>query len=274
MKKVVFFAVGSKEYSKYAIPFWKSMVKFHNAKDVDMIWYTNEKDPKTLKKLPQGIQTKDLNPYLKDPLFYYRQKPILIEELLEEYELVVGFDTDVLILGKLDYIMKMNDYDIATVINWNRFDQQYYPPVELQRIGIFPAEYFNCSLVACRSKKFAHTWKINCFSPQFDRMQYKEQDILNIMCYFGNFNVRCLDYGDDPNNHYSWYGPISKGELSRALVKEGNIMIPKGLGDTPFPPTDITLRAITLAGGTEGVKDNWGVYFKPEVIEKINEIVK
>lgn len=273
-KPVAFFTVGSKEYSKYAIPFWKSMTKFHSPKDIDMIYYTNEKNPKILKELPAGIIIRDLDPLLIDPAFYYRQKPVLSEPLLDEYELVVGFDCDQLILGKLDYILERTDYDIGTVINWNRWDVQYYQQVEMMRIGIAPAEYFNCSLVALRSKKFAHNWMVNCFSPQFDRVQYKEQDIMNVMCYYGNWNVRCFDLPDAPNKHFGWYGMIGKGELTRAIVKDGGIIIPKGFGDTPFPPEDVQLHAISLGGGHGAIKDNWSAFFTEDVMRRIGELVK
>lgn len=272
MKKVVFFTVGSKEYFKYALPFWRSMTKFHSPDEIDMIYYTDISETEA-KQLPKGIQVRDLRPFLKDPDFYYRQKPVLIEPLLEEYELVVGFDSDQLILGSLDYIINTKDYDVGTVLNWNRVDPQMYGLVEIGRIGILPAEYFNCGLVAVRNKKFAHQWKIACYSQQFNYCQYREQDILNILCYFGNYNVRCLDHGDGIAKYYGWHGLIAKGELNRAIVREGEIIIPKGEGDTPFPPEDIKLKCISLGGGHGAIKDNWAAYFTPEVMERVKEII-
>lgn len=272
-KPVCFFAVGSREYSKYAIPFWKSMTKFHSPKDIDMLWYTNEKSSEVLKKLPVGIKLMDLDPLLIDPAFYFRQKPVIAETLMDEYELVCGFDTDQIILGSLDYIIKTTDYDVGTVYNWNRHDQQFYPMVEMMRIGIVPAEYFNCSLVAMRSKKFVHTWLVWCFSPSFDRCQYREQDGLNILAYSGNWNVRCFDLPDMPNKHFGWYGLIGKMEWARSELRGKDIVVPKGFGSTPFPPADVQIHAATLGGGHGAVKDNWANYFPPKVMERINEII-
>ena len=271
--KTCFFAVGSKEYSKYAIPFWKSMTKFHSPKDIDMIWYTDEKDPEVLKNLPTGITVSNLTPLLTDPAFYYRQKPVIMETLIQDYELVVGFDSDQLILGDLNYILESEDYDVGTVYNWNRFDQQYYPLVEIMRIGILPAEYFNCSLVAVRNKKFVHTWLTWCFSPNFDRSQYREQDGLNILCYSGNWNVRCFDLPENKET-LGWYGMLGKGEYNKAELREKDIYIPKGLGDTPFPPTDVKVHVATLGGGHGAVKDNWAAFFPPKVMERIQELIK
>ena len=268
---VCFITVGSKEYSKYAIPFWRSMVKFHDPKDIDMIWYTNETDKTVLAKLPKGIKIVDLDPYLKDPQFYFRQKPVLMEPLLDEYELVVGFDSDSLILGSLDYILETKDYDCGTVINYNRWDEKVYPLVTIP--GVAPIEYFNCSLVALRSKKFAHHWNVLCFSPQFDRLQFREQDLLNILCYYGNYNVRCFDIPDGVKKYAAWHGILAKGELVRTQLKGKEIIIPKGLGDTPFPPENITLKAISLGGGHGAIKDNWNAFFPADVMERVREII-
>ena len=273
-KKALFFAACDENNFKYAIPFWKSLTKFHSPKDIDMVLFTNEKKKENLAKLPQGIQIVDVTPYLRDPYFWYRQKPVLAEKFMDDYELVVGFDVDQLVLGDLNYILDTDDYDIGTVINWNRSDPQFYGDVEMMRIGILPIEYFNCGLVAMRSKKFVHHWAILCFSEQFNRVQYREQDILNVLCYYGNYNVRCFDHGDGVKNHYGWYGLISKGELGRAELRGKDIVLPKGFGDTPFPPTDQTLKVVHLGGGAGAPKDNWGLFFSPEVMKRIQELIQ
>ena len=273
-KPVCFFAVGSKEYSRYAIPFWKSLTKFHKSSEIDMLWYTNEKDKDVLKRLPEGIKLVDLTPFLNDPAFYFRQKPMIAETLMDQYELVVGFDSDQLILGNLDHIIDTNDYDIAAPYNWNRHDQQFYPMVEIMRIGILLMEYFNCSTVAMRSKKFVHTWFTWCFSPNFDRCQYREQDGLNILAYSGNWNVRALDLPDGKPENFSWYGMIGKGEWVRSEVRGNDIVVPKGLGSTPFPPEDVKIKIASLGGGHNAVKDNWSAFFPPKVMDYINKLVK
>lgn len=278
-KPIAFFSVSSKEYFKYAVNFWRSMTKFHSSSDIDMILYTNEDNFDNLKYLPGGIQRRDLQPFLEDSKFFFRQKPIIMDQLLDEYEYVVGFDADSIILGNLDYIINMKGADVGTIYNWNRYDTQFYPMVEIMRVGIAPVEYFNCGLVACRNKQFAHNWLVNCFSPQFERCQYGEQDILNIMCYFGNWNVVCFDLPfQEPNakeiTYFGWHGLINKGEVNRAIVKDGEIIVPQGLGDTPFPPRDVKIKVFTLGGGHGAVKDNFTAFFSPEAMARVNEILK
>ncbi len=266
-KPVVIFSVADDNNFPYAVMLFNSLTKFHSPKEIDMVLYTTEKRPDKLKQLPQGIKIEDLTPYLKqDPMFFYRQKPVLGEPLLDEYELVLGMDSDQIVTGKLDYIFNTKDYDIGTVINWNRTDPQYFGLIAFQ--GIMPPEYFNCGLVAMRSKKFAHHWKVLCFSPQFDRLQFKEQDLLNVLCYYGNYNVRCFDNTDGIAKYFAWHGLIAKGELIRAVMQGDDILIPKGLGDTPFPPVDIQLKVIHTGGGNMPNKMNYKTWFSSEEVTK------
>ena len=204
-------------------------------------------------------------------MFYYRATPILGERYLKEYDLAVKIDSDSIVCGELSYIWNTKDYDIGTVINWNRIDPKTYGFV--QGWGIFPIEYMNCGFVYMRSEKFTHDWKNICFTPQFDRLQFKEQDLLNAMIYFGNWNVRCFDHGDGPANMHSWWGLISKGELTRAELREDEIVVPKGFGDTPFQDKDMTIKVIHAGGGNIQNKMNYHIWVNEKVSKRIDYLV-
>lgn len=230
---------------------------------------------KSLKKfhpdIPFEIITGDtLKGYTADPMFFYRATPILAEKYIKEYDLVIKIDADSIITGSLDYVLNTKDYDVATVINWNRVDPPKYGFV--QGWGILPIEYFNCGFIALRSEKFINHWKALCFTPQFDRLQYKEQDLLNAMCYFGNYNVRCLDHGDGVAKMSAWWGLIAKGEWLKAKMVGEDIVIPKGEGPTPFPPKDMTLKVIHFAGGTDK-NVNYKTMFSEDVIKRLDFLV-
>lgn len=265
-KPLAVFCIADKNNIKYANTMIKSLRHFH--KNWPVILVTNETD-KT--KLPENVILKDLGPYMVDQAFFYRATPIIAEDLLNEYELVIKIDADSLILGDLSLILETKDFDVATVINWNRFDEKFYPLV--QGWGIFPAEYFNCGFVAMRNRQFVHDWRMLCYTEQFNRLQYREQDLLNALCYFGNYNVRCLDIGDKRLTLNAWYGIIGKGEWHRAIVREGKIIVPKGLGDTPFPPTDMEIKVAHMGGGNGVPKDNWANFFSAEAMKRIQEIL-
>lgn len=270
-KPVVVICPADQNNFPYALTMIKTLRHFH---DWPVILYTNESNPDKLKQLPKNVDVQDLNYYLKDRDFFYRATPILAEPLLDQYELVLKIDADSLILGDLSYVLETRDYDVGTVLNVNRVDNQFFGWVDLGRIGILPVEYFNCGFVAMRSKKFVHTWLVNCYTPQFERMQYREQDILNIMCYFGNWNVRCFDHGDGVRKYAAWHGLIAKGETARAELRGKKIIIPKGLGDTPYPPEDMEVKVYHMAGGNGVKKDNYALHFPPQIMERINELIK
>lgn len=269
-ERVCFYATGTRNLLPLAIKFWRSMVKFHDPKEIEMWFFT---DAIETKDLPEGIHIKDIAPFLTDPAFFYRQKPMLSEMLLEEFDLVVGFDIDQIVLASLNDVLNVKTYDVGVVINWNRFDEKFFPMVH-QLPYTPPIEYYNCGLVALRSKKFAHMWNMWCHSSNFDRSQYKEQDGLNILAHHANFNVWCFDSPASQDAPIHWYGIISKGELVRCIIEDGKPVIPQGLGKTPFPPAKVYLHMIHSGGGHQGPKDNWETLCSPALMEYINEITK
>ena len=271
--KAVFFSACDVNNFPYAITFWNSMTKFHSPEKIDMILYTNQTDKTQLAKLPKGVKVEDISKLLlQDKNFWYRQKPVLMEPLMEKYELVVGFDVDQFVVGSLDYILNTKDYDVGTVINWNRIDPKLYGFVQFQ--GVMPAEYFNCGLVAARSKKFVHHWRVLCFSQQFDRLQYREQDLLNVLAYYGNYNVRCFDIPDGIAKYAAWHGLIVKGELGSIILRGNDLIVSKGIGPTPFPPTEITVKVIHIGGGNQPNKMNFRSWFSnEEVIKRIEHLI-
>lgn len=256
-KPVVLFTCYDEKNAPYAEMMKKSLRKFHTKEELPLY----------------EVKGMELQALLKqDPMFFYRQKPVIAEKLSKEYELVIGIDADSIITGDLTYIWNTKDYDVGTVINWNRVDPEQYGLVA--GWGILPIEYFNCGLVAMRSPEFIKQWKTLCFSPQFDRMQYKEQDLLNALCYFGNFNVRCFDHGDGPAKMQAWWGLVGKGEYTRAKLIKNEIVIPQGEGPTPFPVQDTTIKVIHFAGGQDTQKANYRTMFNEEIVAYLDKLIE
>lgn len=271
LKPAVFFSACDERNFPYAVMFFNSMTKFHKPTEVDMILYTTEKRPEELKKLPKGIQVVDITEKLQtDPAFWYRQKPVLAEPLLKNYELVVGFDCDQLILGKLDYILNTKDYDIGTVLNYNQIDAETYGVVS--GWGIHPAEYFNCGTVAMRSERAVHHWLVLCFTEQFNRLQYKEQDLLNAVCYFGNYNIRCFDHGDPIAGMRAWWGLFAKTWWNTAVMFEGKVIVPAVEGDG-IRNENTELKIVHFAGGQGSQKMNYHTFFQDPVSEFIDGLI-
>lgn len=255
-KPVIVFSIADERNKPYAQKMEASLRKFH---------------PNIPFHLVEG---EELQRYLQaDPQFFYRATPIVAEKFIKDYELVIKIDADSLVVGSLDYLLETKDFDVFTVLNFNHADAQEYPLVA--GWGISPIEYFNAGFVAMRSEKFVTDWRAQCFTPQYERMQFKEQDILNAICYFGNYNVRCGDHGDGVAGMHAWWGLISKGEWSRAILKGKKIIVPKGEGETPFPVQDTELKVLHWAGGAGSVdKLNYRTRFSEEVVEYLDTLVK
>lgn len=255
-KPVIAFTIADEKNMKYAKMLENSLRKFHTEKELPL----------------RIISGDDLKAELaNDPHFFYRATPVIGEKLLKEYDLVIKLDADQIITGDLNYILNTKDYDVGTVLNWNRIDPQTYGLV--QGWGISPVEYFNCGLVAMRSEKFAHHWAVTCFTPQFDRLQMREQDLLNILCYYGNYNVRCFDHGDGLSDYYSWHGLISKGEWLRAEMKGDKIVVPPDTSSKSAFTREWQIRVIHWAGGSEAEKMNYKTRFNDEVTKRLDYLV-
>lgn len=254
-KPVIIFSIADERNKPYAKMLENSLRKFHP----DIPFHL--------------VEGEELEAYLKmDPSFYYRATPIVAEKFINDYDLVIKMDADSIIVDDISYIWKTQDYDMAGVLNYNREDAEEYGLVG--GWGILPIEYVNCGLVALRNEKFIHDWKVWCTTPQFDRLQYKEQDGLNGMIYFGNWNIRILDHLDPLGGNNGWWGLISKGEWTKTILKDKKIIALKGDGSTPFPPKDVELKVLHWGGGQQSPdKMNYRKKFTQDIIERLDYLV-
>ncbi len=249
-KPVCMFTVADQNNLKYYEMIKNSLRKFHSEEELPLKLVTEQ----------------ELETHLKsDPNFFYRQKPTIAKELIKEYELAIGADCDQLIFGKLDHILYDESYDVGTVLNINRVDPPQYGLVSIQ--GVAPNEYYNAGLVAMRNRDFVQEWLNLCNSKYFERLQYREQDALNIMAHFGRFNVKCFD-SNQANPTYN--GLVAKGETIHAQLKDGQVIIPKG--EDNYPDRDTVLKVLHQAGGQEK-KMNWRTWFSEDMQEYVEWLI-
>ncbi len=202
---------------------------------------------------------------MEDPMKFYRMTPFVAKDLLKEYELVLKLDADIIITGDLNHIINDTSYDVGVTLNWNRYDAKNYPPVSVWDIN--PPAYFNCGVVAMRSKEFVDKWWDLCVGPHFNSYQYKEQDFLNILAYYFDWTVKNLDSFDTWNN-LLWKGMGTK------LVMRGNDIVCPAQPDG-FPNKDMTIKVMHFAGG-EGstMKMKYKSLVSEEVGAYIDTLVK
>lgn len=259
MKPLAFFTIADNNNLPYAQMMMNSLKKFHP--DIPIILIGEE-------------QIKKYN----DPHFFYRATPIVASELLEEYECVVKLDADQIITGDLSHIWE-GDFDVAVVQNANPKETEAYPVT----VWNIPHQaYINCGFVVMKSKPFVKHWRKLCHTPHFDAYQFKEQDLLNIMIYYGDYVIKHLDMSD------KWHGLISKGYWANIELQP---QTQDGLGSNPFPESRDSLRLILpkgvwpvdgdkqivclhYAGGNVQKWHDINTRFTPEVAKYIKELIK
>lgn len=234
MKKRVAFCPADNNNLKFFNQLEKSLRKFHSEEQLPLLRFDNPSN---------------------DPLFWYRATPILARELLKEYETVIKLDADQIICSDISDIWNKTDYfDVGVVMN----DPTY--PISLWDIsgGINALDrYYNNGLVVLRSKEFVEHWYRLCFSRHFDNYQFREQDLLNLLCsdYF-NYKVKWLEEKD-------FYGEQAKPYWAKCRLEENRIIF-----------DNHELKVIHFGGGNAPNKGNYRIRFQPKIVKRIEWLIK
>lgn len=243
MKKITAFTIADKKFEPYLKMFVNSLRKFHSEEE-----------------LPLTIVTQDWLDKIKDPDKFYRMTPMIARDLLKEYETVIKFDCDQIVTGKLNSLWE-GSYDLGCVLNGNPAE----PPYGVWDIN--PGIYLNCGLVAMRNQEAVEHWWGLCQSNHFRNYQMREQDLLNIMVYYGRYKCKIFDYSDE------WFGLISKGWWQYVEKQGDDLILPKG--DRPWPiDGDKKIRIIHWAGGNSPDKMKYQLRFQEDVVKYLDFLVK
>jgi hypothetical protein len=253
-KEIIAFTVYDEKNARYAEKLQKSFHYFHP--DIPLRMFNDTEVRKA-----------------KDPDIFYKQKPYFADKLFREgYKNVLGLDADQIILGSLDYIFKSKGYDVGTVLNFNLLDARNLGPITIQ--GVHHAtEYHNAGLVMMRSHKFVKHWLRLCQSKYFKRFQYREQDLLNILTHFCDYQVKCYDDADDYEKYFAWHGLLASRSTLNMQMVNGDVYLPAA--PDGFPSRDVIVKVWHPAGGQSNTdKLNYRIAFNEDVIEHINKILK
>jgi hypothetical protein len=256
MNKYALLTVFDENNKKWERMFFNSFSKFPHAKTIDYFPITDEV----------------LKGYLrKDEHFFYRNKPQLMREYFKKgYEKVIIADVDQFVLGDWTELLERDDYDLAAPYNVNRVDPPQYGFIGYATI--IPEEYLNAGFVVCANPDVAELWYKLCHSKHFDRCQFKEQDMLNVMMHYYMIDRPLfLDQVDYKRGKLCWWGLKSKGEGNRMVVRDGKVILPKG--EDKYPPEDCEIKLYHVAGGKQK-QDNFRIWFSEEVIDRIEELIK
>lgn len=240
--KIIAFTIADENNLKYYHGLKNSWDKFH-------------------KDIPLRLYGSDYLKDVKDPAFFYKATPLIGSELLKEYDTVIKLDSDQIITGDLSHVFE-EDFDIGVVNNSNPKEMKSYM---VSVWDIHPMAYVNCGFVVMKNKKLVDHWLKLCNSEHFNGYRMREQDLLNILVFYGDYKVNFLDSSD------KWHGLISKGYWNKiSLVGDGLVL--KSDGEWP-KDEDKKIVCIHWAGGNIQ-KMNYNLYFQPEVIERLKWLTK
>ena len=181
--------------------------------------------------------------------------PQFASELCGEYKSIVQINADIIVTGSFDHMFNDSTFDVGVVKNNNRVDNY--------TVWGLPSEnYYNCGFVFMQSEEFIRHWLSLCLSPFFAHYQFKEQDLLNILCHYGNYNVRCFDTDSKVN------GLAILSEWDRLIVKDNKLVLPA----SDYNKTEWEVSMVHFAGGDN--KSNVWDIVNPEVAEFLRECIK
>jgi len=254
MKYIFFVKALDAQYEPMAKVCINSFCKFHDKKYIKLLTMKDYVD----------ITGFELDKTKPEPT------PTFAKELLKKYDLVVSLDSDQLIMGDLNYIIEQyKNYDLGTVYNLNRVDPHLYRKCSITGV---PAEmYYNTGLIA-----FTNLELVNHFDrlTQYEirqRFVYGDQDPLNIIAHFFGYKVKCFDDYDAKNNYSAWHGLKAKGEGLKFILKDKQVILPKGPDN--YPERDVLIKAYHWAGGPFEKKHNYHLDFKHDMVDHINWLI-
>jgi len=243
--KVIAVTIATGNHMKHYERLKNSLRKFHSEEELPL-YLIDEKEIKTV----------------PDDSFFYRATPIIGHKFLQDFDVVIKLDADQIITGDISHVWE-GDFDVAVVNNSNPREFKTYP---VSVWDVHPLAYINCGFVVMKSKVFAKHWLDLCYSDHFVNYQMKEQDLLNIMVFYGNYTVKFLDATP------KWHGLIAKQYWSKCILKDGKLILPKN--DEWPKDEDKEIVCLHWAGGNDVNKGNYKLYFKEEVSKWIDKLIK
>lgn len=246
MKKAVIFTIADKNNLQYFEKFRNSLRYWHKEDEVDLLLVTEEEIAK-----------------FNDPKFFYRAKPLIASQLIGQYEVIIGMDSDQVVCGDISALWADTDADALCVANSNPREAKTYP-VQVWDIGV--GEYLNAGLVVMRNERFIKHWLGLCMGPRFSHYQFGEQDMLNIMAQYGDYKIGLLDSGD------GFWGLASKQYWPNIYLREGReLVLPKS---DEWPNKDKIIKVLHWAGGNTPGKMKFDINFQEPVAEWLTKITK
>jgi hypothetical protein len=164
--------------------------------------------------------------------------------------MIVNLDCDSIVCDRLDEILEGN-FEVACPVN-NNFNDRFF----ISLCGI-KDDYVNAGLVA-GTPEFWDDWYRKCVKHKDNKFfSFGEQDILNLIFYFGDYKTKLLD----GRQSKLFYGTSSRDSWGAAHVVNDKIYIGSR-----------KVKVLHFAGGENTDKMNYKDYFRDDVISYLDKI--
>jgi hypothetical protein len=207
-KSIVFFTWITDDYKNSIVDFdnfYKSFKYFHP--DIDLKVFGQD----------------EINKLFNEKKWLYSDncKASFAKLLYNDYDLVVNIDSDFYIFDRLDEIIK-GDYEIAACANYNscmnvELNKQSVNGIDINYVS--KENYIQGGLIASTSKKFWDDYE-DLSKKLSKNLPLRENDVLNILFYNGNYKTKILD-GDCNFNSTNFKQYYNCASLSR----ENNVIV-------------------------------------------------
>jgi hypothetical protein len=128
----------------------------------------------------------------KDPTLNFTVlNPIMSIRLAEDYDLVVHFDADSMLVDRIDELL-IGDYDVAGVRNNNDFGTTGCHKSGMCLQGVPVNQYLNVGLVASTRIDFWREW-IDKNKLWSKNLPLHENDVMNLIFYSGKYKTKVMD---------------------------------------------------------------------------------
>lgn len=256
-KPVIAFIIGDDNHKRWVDMCINSIRKFHTEEELPIKHYGQDELAK------RG--------FFDSPQLFYKATPMFTRELIDEYDKVIQINADTIITGDLNHVLAKGDYDIGSVSNYSRTDFKVYGPIATAMIH--PAEYVNNGFTVVTSKAFVEHWWNLCNHPHFSRYPYREQDMLNLLFFYGGYKTKNFDDYDEKTKQSYWQGLLWRGEGPRVELNDKQELTIKASEDG-YPIKDVIIKAIHFAGGAgDPTKMRYQLFFQNTVIKYMDWLV-
>lgn len=247
-KSRIAFTIADQNNLKWAKMMERSLRKFHSSEELPLEVITGP--------VLEGALAQDNQ-------FFYRATPVIASQLIKQYETVIKIDADSVVCTPINEAWEGEGWDVKLVLNSNPREFKKYPVAVWD---IHPVmEYVNNGFVSMRSEEFVEHWHKLCYSPHFQNYQMREQDLLNILVHYGNYNCELLENTDQ------FWGLASKGYWPEIELRGDKLILP---ANQEWNKNDRVIKVLHAAGGNTPNKWNFNIQFEAGVAKWLSNLTK